>query len=110
MVKRVLRENTEAFQTAEREAIPITGFSCWALGYIDRSYKRVGCLLHPAQNGGVDLRHRINYGDKCRRELCPEAGVFSELSAETQRFWLGLADDLESFSYSSRRMNPCLSG
>ena len=106
IIKRILRENSESLKTRTEEIIPITGFSCWALGYMDKSHKLIGCLLHPAQNGEVDLRYRTDYGEKCERELCREANVFSALALEEKKFWLHLADGLDSFSYSSRRFNP----
>lgn len=106
IVQRILRENTADFRSGSREVIPITGFSCWALGYLDAACRTIGCLLHPARNGGEDLRYRVDYGDKCRRETCPEAMVFSALGPDEQRFWLHLAGDLDSFSYSSRKHNP----
>jgi hypothetical protein len=106
IIKRILRENTEAFSRDRESSIPITGFSCWALGYVDRNHRRIGCLLHPAHHGGVDLRYRTDYGEKCEREFCPEARVFSGLALEEKRFWLHLADGLDSFSYSSRKLNP----
>jgi hypothetical protein len=106
IIKRILRENTFSFRKRGTAVSPITGFSCWALGYLDGEYKRVGCLLHPLQNEGADLRYRVDYGEKCRRESCPEARSFSELSEGSRKFWLHLADDLDSFSYSSRTRNP----
>ena len=106
IIKRVLRENMGGFRKDDHEVIPITGFSCWALGYVDKNYKLVGCMLHPAQNGGMDLRYRIDYGDKCRREICQEEKIFSKLDKAEQRFWLQLTDGLDSFAYSSRKMNP----
>ncbi len=105
IVRRILRENSQAFKDAEG-IIPITGFSCWALGYTDRYHRLVGCLLHPAQNGGADLRYRTGYGEKCKREVCPEAKVFSELESREKMFWLQLTDGLNAFSYSSRNHNP----
>lgn len=48
----------------------------------------------------------MDYGDKCRRETCPEAKGFSELEINEQKFWLHLTDGLDTFSYSSRKMNP----
>jgi len=106
IIKRILRENSEGFDKRSNRIIPITGFSCWALGYIDESHKLTGCLLHPGQNKGVDLRYRVDYGEKCRREFCHEAKVFSELGINERKFWLHLADGLDSFSYSSRKLNP----
>lgn len=106
IIARVLRENTSAFQKECNRTTPIRGFSCWALGYLDASRLLIGCLLHPAVNGGEDLRFRVGYGDKCRRESCPEAGEFLRLVPAERRLWLRLADGLDSFEYSSRLRNP----
>jgi hypothetical protein len=105
-IRRILRENTASLIREERSVMPITGFSCWALGYLEGGFKRIGCLLHPSQNTGEDLRFRVDYGDKCARESCPEAGVFESLSPEARTFWLRLSEGLDSFSYSSRTVNP----
>jgi hypothetical protein len=106
IVKRMLRENTMAFAKKGEGLWPITGFSCWALGYLDQRYRLVGCLLHPFQNNGEDLRYRVDYGEKCERECCPEAGVFLELGIDDRKSWLHLADGLDSFAYSSKKFNP----
>jgi hypothetical protein len=106
IIRRVLRENGGAFNNRPEEKIPITGFSCWALGYLDKNCRLIGCLLHPAQNEGVDLRYRTDYGEKCGREFCYEAKAFSGLALDNKKFWLQLADGLDSFSYSSRELNP----
>ena len=105
-IKRILRENTASLRREEPSLSPITGFSCWALGYLDGGFKRIGCLLHPSQNNGEDLRYRVDFGDKCSRESCVEAGIFMRLTPEARRFWLRLSEGLDSFSYSSRTMNP----
>ncbi|RLB18864.1 MAG: hypothetical protein DRG63_01815 [Deltaproteobacteria bacterium] len=106
IIRRILRENTRAFDPSSKEIIPITGFSCWALGYVDDRYRQVGCLLHPARNRGKDLRYRVDYGQKCQRESCLEARRFMALSPSARLFWLGIAEGLDSFEYSSRRYNP----
>jgi hypothetical protein len=108
-VRRFLAENTRRFDGEVRQVYPITGFSCWALGYLDSGYRQIGCLLHPARNSGNDLRYRVDYWDKCSRETCPESKVFSCLDIRERRFWLHLADGLDSFTYSSRRVNPLFS-
>ena len=105
-IKRVLRENTASLRREEKSILPITGFSCWALGYLDGGFMRIGCLLHPSQNDGEDLRYRVDYGDKCARESCVEAGIFAHLAPEAKTFWLRLSEGLDSFSYSSRTLNP----
>jgi hypothetical protein len=63
-------------------------------------------MLHPGQNNGIDLRYRIDYGDKCRRESCQEERIFSKLGNDDKIFWLHLADGLDSFAYSSLEINP----
>ena len=105
-VQRMLRDQTKDFSRNLLHPKPITGFSCWALGYLDDSYRLIGCLLHPAKNNGRDLRHVIGFGDKCRRENCPPARIFQRLEPETRRFWLRLADGLDAFQFSSRKWNP----
>jgi len=105
-IKRVLRENTASLRRADKFLSPIRGFSCWGLGYLDGSFKRIGCLLHPSQNDGEDLRYRVDFGDKCARESCVEARVFAHLAPVAKVFWLRLSDGLDSFSYSSRTVNP----
>ena len=106
ILKRVLRENTRAFNKRDRAIAPITGFSCWALGYLDKACQLIGCLLHPAQNGGRDLRYRVNYGEKCQRETCSQAKTFAALNEDLQVFWLQMVAGLDTFSYSSRKFNP----
>lgn len=53
--------------------VRITGFSCWALGYMDNGHKMVGCLLHPGQNGGLisgtEWTMEINAVEKHARRL-----------------------------------------
>ena len=105
IIRRILRENTASFIREDRSTLPIRGFSCWALGYLDKDCRLVGCLLHPSQNGGVDLRYRVDYGEKCTRESCPEARTFEEFPPHVKAFWIHLAAGLDSFSYSSRSTN-----
>ena len=106
IMRRILRENVDFIKSREKGIIPITGFSCWGLGYIHGNHKLIGCMLHPFQNNGIDMRYRIDYGDKCRRETCEEGKVFSRLSGTDQIFWLGLSNGFDSFEYSSRKINP----
>ncbi len=106
IISRMLLENTRTFNPDRQDLRPITGFSCWAIGYLDESYRTLGCLLHPYQNGGFDLRHRVDFGDKCRRETCEEAKVFQGLSCRTRIACLGPAKGMDSFTYSSRKANP----
>ena len=106
IIKRILRENTRAFAGRKQGISPITGYSCWALGYLDKEYRLVGCLLHPSRNKGEELRYRIDYGEKCKRESCIESKIFMTLSIKERKFWLHLADGFDSFSYSSATINP----
>jgi hypothetical protein len=108
-IKRVLRENTASLRKGDRSVLPITGYSCWALGYLAGGFKRIGCLLHPGQNEGEDLRYRVDYGGKCARESCVEADLFSRLDQEAGTFWIRLSEGLDSFAYSSRTLNPLFS-
>jgi len=105
IVKRALLENSEGYNPEDRDIRPITGFSCWAMGYLDPEYRQPGCLLHPSQNDGDDLRYRIDYGTKCIRESCQEARIFERLNEDQKNFWLGVADGMDSFEYSSRKVN-----
>ena len=87
----------------------IHGERCWGLGFLDRQRRLVGCLLHPAERGGRDLRDLTGYGEKCRRELCREARVFSRLTAAEARWLIGLCAGMDSFVYSSDLENPVFS-
>ena len=85
-----LRRRTELFHTAVRETDDLAAFSrtirsaedqrrrfeviycCEYAGFLDRDELRVGCLLHPAQNGGADRREISFYGrELCDGHLCP---------------------------------------
>lgn len=47
-------------------------YCCEYLGFLDESEKRVGCLLHPLQNSGLDLRTCSFYGQEtCAGHVCP---------------------------------------
>jgi hypothetical protein len=47
-------------------------YCCEYLGFLDEQERRVGCLLHPAQNSGLDRRGRSFYGQElCAGHLCP---------------------------------------
>ena len=99
-------ENTRRHRERQPSSRPITGFSCWGLGFLDEANRLVGCLLHPAANGGRDLRDLTGYGGKCRRELCREARELAGLPEDLANFVLGLSLGLDSFEYSSPRVNP----
>lgn len=47
-------------------------YCCEYLGFLDDAERKVGCLLHPAQNSGLDLRAGSFYGQEtCAGHLCP---------------------------------------
>jgi hypothetical protein len=47
-------------------------YCCEYVGFLDAGERRVGCLLHPAQNGGADLRAASFYGQElCAGHRCP---------------------------------------
>lgn len=105
-LKREFAENRENFTKSGPSYRPIVGYSCWGLGYLDKNRSRIGCLLHPCRNEGRDLRHLIDYGNKCQRESCRPSRFFSLLPAEGQFFWLPLVRGMNPFYYSSPRANP----
>ena len=105
-LRREFADNRQRFCIQGPNQGPIVGFSCWALGFLDAAGRRIGCLLHPEQHQGRDLRNVTGYGDKCRRERCLAARVFAALTPLTQSFWLEPAVGLDSFRFSSARANP----
>ncbi|MGD0279876.1 MAG: hypothetical protein ABSC11_11280 [Smithella sp.] len=47
-------------------------YCCEYLGFLDKEEKKIGCLLHPMQNSGLDLRDCSFYGQElCAGHLCP---------------------------------------
>ena len=47
-------------------------YCCEYLGFLDLGEKKVGCLLHPQQNSGIDLRTCSFYGQEiCAGHICP---------------------------------------
>jgi len=47
-------------------------YCCEYLGFLDAGEKKVGCLLHPMQNEGIDMRGGSFYGQEvCAGHLCP---------------------------------------
>ncbi len=105
-LRRELSDHRCRFLAGASWGRPVVGFTCWALGFLDRKGRRAGCLLHPARNRGTDLRHLTGYQTKCARERCLAAGVFEVLPPEGREFWLPVAAGLSPLYYSSRRANP----
>ncbi len=47
-------------------------YCCEYLGFLDAEEKKVGCLVHPMQNGGIDMRTGSFYGQEvCAGHICP---------------------------------------
>ncbi len=66
-------------------------YCCEYLGFLDDGEKRVGCLLHPCQNDGADLRTVSFYGrELCEGHLCPS---FHYLSKEEKLALTNIAND-----------------
>ncbi len=105
-LKREFIENTTKIEERLKSPRKIIGFYCWALGYLDSGFKQIGCLLHPAQRGGKDLRYLTGYGEKCLREMCLQGRIFSKLTEPVKVFWLEITKGLNSFYFSSERANP----
>ncbi len=58
-------------------------YCCEYLGFLDEEEKRVGCLLHPQQNSGLDLRDVSFYGQElCAGHLCPSHYFIPKSQAE----------------------------
>ena len=64
---------------------------CEYVGFLDAEERRVGCLLHPMQNGGRDLREASFYGrDLCDGHFCPS---YSYLARAEKLALLEILDD-----------------
>jgi len=68
-----------------------TIYNCEFLGFVDREYRKVGCLLHPLLHHGVDLRTCSFYGaELCRDHFCIS---FTCLTPVEQRAVISSLDD-----------------
>ena len=104
-----LRERTERFRATVRGADDLAAFSartreledqakryeviycCEYLGFLDADERRVGCLLHPLQNAGRDLRDVSFYGrELCDGHFCPS---YHYISREEKLALLHVLDD-----------------
>ncbi len=53
--------------------------NCPFVGFVDDGGKRVGCMIHPSNNGGVDLRDASLYGaELCGGHECPSYRALTE--------------------------------
>ena len=104
-----LRERTGRFHATVRGAGDLAAFSartrevedqakryeviycCDYLGFLDADERRVGCLLHPLQNEGRDLRDVSFYGrELCDGHFCPS---YHYISREEKLALLHILDD-----------------
>jgi len=66
-------------------------YCCEYLGFLDSEERKVGCLLHPAQNGGEDFRQVSFYGQElCAGHFCTSYYYLSQ--AEKQSI-INILDD-----------------
>jgi len=64
---------------------------CEYMGFLDEGERRVGCLLHPMQNGGCDMRDASFYGrELCDGHFCPS---YSYISRAEKLALLAIVDD-----------------
>jgi hypothetical protein len=67
-------------------------YNCEFLGFLDEEERRVGCLLHPSVNKGLDLRDSSFYGPSlCAAHMCPS----HEHLTETEK--LSVIESLEDW-------------
>jgi hypothetical protein len=108
-LSRRLRERTSYFRETVRFREDLPSFSrtvrmsedmrklyegiycCEYLGYLDDAENRVGCLLHPCQNDGTDMREVSFYGrELCDGHMCPS---YHYLSREEKLALINMAND-----------------
>jgi len=66
-------------------------YCCEYLGFLDSQEKKVGCLLHPMQNSGLDLRSCSFYGQElCAGHFCPSHHFIPQSQA---RILIKIIDD-----------------
>ena len=66
-------------------------YCCEYLGFLDGDEKKVGCLLHPMQNGGTDLRDVSFYGKElCDGHFCPS---YHYIASEEKQAVINAIDD-----------------
>lgn len=66
-------------------------YCCEFLGFLDDEERRVGCLLHPRQNGGQDYRDVSFYGrELCDGHFCPS---YYYISQNEKQALLHILDD-----------------
>ncbi|MDD5168948.1 MAG: hypothetical protein PHN75_09030 [Syntrophales bacterium] len=108
-LRKRLRNRTACFREADKTPAGLRSFSemigrtedpakryeviycCEYLGFLDDAEKRVGCLLHPLQNNGRDMRDISFYGrELCDGHFCPS---YYYISQEEKFSLLNIFDD-----------------
>jgi hypothetical protein len=112
------KKEESSFETSPKllEAI----CNCEFLGFLDPEKRRIGCLLHPSQNQGEELRYHSYYGPAlCAGHFCPS---YSHLTVAEQKAVVAVLDDWylyglvitdidlvkEFFRHAQERMGDCL--
>ncbi len=73
------------------EKLFVTIFNCEFVGFLDAACRRVGCLLHPTQHHGRDLREHSFYGASlCDGHFCLS---YYSLSSQEQRLVIETVED-----------------
>jgi hypothetical protein len=68
-----------------------TIYTCEFAGWLDGDRKRVGCMIHPMQNAGIDMRDMSFYGREiCEGHFCPS---YQKLSDNEARIIVDTLDD-----------------
>jgi hypothetical protein len=66
-------------------------YCCEYIGFLDEDEKKIGCLLHPIQNGGEDLRDVSFYGKElCDGHFCPS---YHYIARDEKLALLNIIDD-----------------
>ena len=100
-LRRLFIDTTAAVRAGRLPDKVMLGFWCQGLGFLDPKGRTIGCLLHPAQNNGQDLRGPTGYQEKCARESCAQSRAFAVLEPETANKLAGLCRGMDSFAFSS---------
>jgi len=75
----------------DQKRIYKTIYTCEFVGFLDKRESRVGCMLHPMQNNGYDLREISFYGKGlCETHLCPS---YYKLTQEEARVVVSVIDN-----------------
>ncbi|MBN1829865.1 MAG: hypothetical protein JW884_12085 [Deltaproteobacteria bacterium] len=83
-VKGLERFSRRIGETEPQEKLFEDIYCCEFLGFVDAYERRVGCLLHPGRNEGVDLRDSAFYGkDLCDGHYCPSYSQLTSLEQQS---------------------------